>query len=84
MSVSWVGSSFLSTEGSRIRIGPESMKTGDSVCIFFGAHVPHIVQFDSVRKIQLLVGSAFVSDLMDGTEFYAKDPCNTYKSFVVG
>jgi len=80
MSVSWVGSSFFSTEGGRIGIGPESMKTGDSICIFFGAHVPHILQFDSVRKIHLLVRSAFVSDLMDATEFYAKDPCNTYKA----
>jgi len=84
MSVAWRGSAFFSTEDGRIGIGPKSTKAGDSICIFFGAHVPHILRFDSTRMIHLFVGSAFVSGLMSGTEFYARDPCNTYKCFVVG
>ena len=84
MSVAWRGSAFFSTEDGRIGIGPKSIKAGDSICIFFGAYVPHILRFDPTRMIHLFVGSAFVSGLMSGTEFYARDPCNTYNCFVVG
>lgn len=84
MTVAWRGSSFFSTDGGRIGIAPKSIKAGDSICIFFGAHVPHVLRFDSAREIYTFVGAAYVAGLMTGDAFYAKDPTNTYKSFVVG
>jgi hypothetical protein len=84
MNVAWKGSSFFCTEGGRIGMGPKSAIPGDSICIFFGAHVPHILRFDPVRKVHSFIGAAFVCGLMSGDPFYAKGPINTYECFVVG
>ena len=83
MSIAWQGRSYFSTKGGRVGLGPSSSQPGDSICIFFSAHVPHILRFDSAKESYQFVGEAFVCGLMSGIPFYAQNPTETYKTFVV-
>ncbi|KAF4976650.1 hypothetical protein FZEAL_6712 [Fusarium zealandicum] len=84
MSVAWEGTCYFSTQYGRVHLGPAGMLPGDLVCIFFGAHVPHILRLNSGQDWHELIGPAFVCGLMSGTPFYARDPVRTYQTFTLG
>lgn len=83
MMYAWNKASFFTTHRGHIGIAPASIRTKDSVCIFFTASSPHILRFDQTRNMYTFVGSAYVHGLMDGGAFNAADPLKNYKSFVV-
>ncbi|KAF2686875.1 hypothetical protein K458DRAFT_416207 [Lentithecium fluviatile CBS 122367] len=57
---------FLTKHGY-MGLGPDSVKAGDTACIFHGAQVPHILRKrDEGRPGYTLVGPAFVYGAMDG------------------
>jgi hypothetical protein len=55
---------FITQQGY-IGIGPATMKAGDSVCIYFGARVPHILRPRSDNGYTF-IGEAYVHGIMDG------------------
>lgn len=57
---------------NRIGLGPIEAQVGDSVCIFRGAGVPHVLRRQATGKCKL-VGEAYVDGVMDG-EAVAADP----------
>lgn len=81
--IAWKGRAFFATEGGRVGIGPEDMRPGDSVHVFFDAHAPYILRFDTSKQAYTLVGQAFVAGLMFGEAFWARDPINTFERFLL-
>lgn len=58
---------IFKTQSGRIGTGPwNSMKEGDSLCVFFGADVPFIVRPKPKRDGYKLVGECYIYDLMHG------------------
>jgi hypothetical protein len=82
-SIAWKGHCFFSTEGGRIGICPQAMAKGDSIHVFFGAFVPHILRSGPETQTYVFIGPTFVQGLMDGKAFWAKDPLNTYAGFSI-
>jgi hypothetical protein len=55
------------TKRGYIGIGQASMKTTDTLCILFGARVPHVLQKRGEGKQgYILIGEAYVHGIMDG------------------
>jgi hypothetical protein len=81
--IAWRGNCFFSTEGGRVGVGPRSLAKGDSVHVFFGAFVPHVLRYDASRQSYLFVGPAFVAGLMSGEAFWARDPLSNHERFVL-
>ncbi|KAH8590531.1 hypothetical protein B0O99DRAFT_691542 [Bisporella sp. PMI_857] len=54
---------FITSHG-HIGLGPENMAKADTICIFGGATMPHILR--KVDEYFVLVGDCFVDNLMDG------------------
>lgn len=57
---------YISTEGGRVGLAPHAVKTGDLVCIFYGADTPYIVRRTEDGSRVMLVGDAYVHGLMYG------------------
>ncbi|PLN78371.1 heterokaryon incompatibility protein-domain-containing protein [Aspergillus taichungensis] len=57
---------YISTEGGRVGLAPHAAKTGDLVCIFYGADTPYIVRRTEDGSNVVLVGDAYVHGLMYG------------------
>ena len=77
MSEKWrSGRSFFTTTDMRIGIGGfrSELRTGDHVCIFFGAHQLFVLRDTSVHGLYTMVGDAYVHGLMDCEAFDLKDP----------
>lgn len=60
------------TRNGFVGVGPASLRAGDQLCIFVGAHVPYIVAEKEGGRYGL-VGDAYVYGIMDG-EFMEKNP----------
>jgi hypothetical protein len=81
--LAWEGHAFFTTECGRVGVGPEAMRPGDSVHVFFGARAPYILRFDTSKQAYTLVGQAFVAGLMDGDAFWARNPLSTFERFLL-
>ncbi|MCJ1383970.1 hypothetical protein MMC17_007084 [Xylographa soralifera] len=55
---------FFTTTRGTIGLGPQSIRPGDSICIFRGGLVPFVLRKDGTRH--RLVGEAYVHGVMDG------------------
>jgi hypothetical protein len=55
---------FFMTKQGRLGVGSTGLKAGDTVCVLFGGGVPFILR--STENHWLLIGDAYVTDLMEG------------------
>jgi hypothetical protein len=55
---------FFITDKGHIGMGPDSLQTGDIVCILYGGKVPFILRPESDHY--LLVGESYTHGMMDG------------------
>lgn len=60
------------TKNGFVGVGPASLRAGDRLCIFVGAHVPYVLAEKGGGRYAL-VGDAYVYGIMDG-EFMEKNP----------
>lgn len=56
--------SFFTTKKGYMGLGPNAIRPGDLVCVFFGAEVPHILRPKDGHY--QLVGDAYVHGIMEG------------------
>lgn len=70
------GLSFFSTEGGRFGVAHPGCKTGDRVCVFYGAHPLHIMRWpvsessseSATRGVATFCGVAYIPHLMEQDE----------------
>jgi hypothetical protein len=75
----WRGATRFTTEDGNLGLGPDTLRRGDRVAIFFTASCPFVVrEAGSVRDFEL-VGPAYVHEYRDGKFFQAQNPSETNK-----
>lgn len=83
LSVTWRRSVFFTTENGSIGIGPDTVLSGDDICIFFTAHTPFILRRNPNNDSYQFQGAAYVDGLMDGVTFAARNPTENLREFIV-
>jgi hypothetical protein len=83
MEMTWIGSSFFTTENGHIGIGANTTQPGDYICIFHNGNCPHILRLLPGLNLYKLHGETYVDGLMDGRAFKARDPLRNYKRFLI-
>lgn len=59
------GRRYFATENHRVGLGPEDIKEGDLVCIFFSGPVPYILRPSQLNSNYMFLGESYVHGLMN-------------------
>lgn len=83
MEAAWCGTAFFTTRNGQFGLGPDTMRAGDEICIFFTAPAPFVLRRQPSGDAFEFLGPAYIHDYMDGTAFKERHPENTFQSFTV-
>lgn len=71
---------FFITRGSRVGLGPNSMRPGDRVMVFRGGHTPFVIR--EIDDEYQLVGACYVHGIMDGEAVSSQTSIETFREEV--
>ncbi|MCJ1410518.1 hypothetical protein MMC19_004603 [Ptychographa xylographoides] len=83
INIAWEHSKFFSTKNGSIGIGPDTIQSGDAICILFTAYTPFILRQTPAGDSYNFHGAAYVQGLMDGEAFAASNPLENFQEFLV-